>query len=365
MTDIDHVTARIVAQRLCNLLLQFPSAAVQGVQWHLLEEKYKEVYGTTLDVKRGHHDPLAAATALLWDVLRLPGQVDPENPVVALEDEVALMKCPGRMGCWPALYQVMNDVLLTSGLVKPVKDEDNVHPMHSLPLSRLEPLLVRQWRENFDDTGAEYFGSEGESQKIRGLKEVLECVLEWRKQRVHWQQEAGRSPSAIDIVLEPEIELVEGDDEDAGDYTLRCVRHDIFMSQDAILECGLRRSLRERNAAEEAIASEEMSSARYMEMSEWQSQQSQSHQAEESDEQMQDVEEEDRKEPLPKHLVVPVPAPRAAVPVREKIAGWTVPVKVVPNPVGKTASAAVAQKRSDRGAIPSGIVARFRTQFEK
>ena len=75
MTDIDYVTARIVAQRLCNLLLQFPSAAVQGVQWHLLEEKYKEVYGTTLDVKRGHNDPLAAATALLWDVLRLPGQV--------------------------------------------------------------------------------------------------------------------------------------------------------------------------------------------------------------------------------------------------------------------------------------------------
>ena len=47
---------------------QLPSAAIQRLQWHLLEEKYKEVYGMTLDVKR-HRDPLAAATTLLWDVI--------------------------------------------------------------------------------------------------------------------------------------------------------------------------------------------------------------------------------------------------------------------------------------------------------
>merc|ERR550532_464658 len=81
----------LVAQRLSDLLQSFPAAAAGGVQWQTLARKYEERHSSRLDIAAlGHSSALAAATALLWDVLRLVEREDADNPVVALDDTLAL-----------------------------------------------------------------------------------------------------------------------------------------------------------------------------------------------------------------------------------------------------------------------------------
>ncbi|CAK9069021.1 Uncharacterized protein SCF082_LOCUS34643 [Durusdinium trenchii] len=80
-----------VAQQLSDLLQCFPAAAIGGVQWKTLLQKYEERHSTRLDLNAlGHASPLAATTTLLWEVLRIVDSEDGDNPVVAVEDSVAL-----------------------------------------------------------------------------------------------------------------------------------------------------------------------------------------------------------------------------------------------------------------------------------
>jgi len=111
------VAPAVVAQRLCDLLLQFPSAALGGVQWRVLVKKYEERYSTQLKIGNlGHSSPIAAATALLWDVLRVVDTSDPDNPKLGVEDAVVLTPRPGFMGSWPSLYR--HSVLLLKAAVQ-------------------------------------------------------------------------------------------------------------------------------------------------------------------------------------------------------------------------------------------------------
>jgi len=112
-----EVSPSVVAQRLCDLLLSFPAAAAGGVQWCVLARKYEERHNTRLDIKAiGHSCPLAAATALLWDVLRLVDSEDSDNPIVAVEDAVALNPRPGALGSWPSLYKALCTIVVTHGV---------------------------------------------------------------------------------------------------------------------------------------------------------------------------------------------------------------------------------------------------------
>jgi len=102
------VAPAIVAQRLCDLLLQFPAAAFGGVQWRMLTKKYEERYSTQIKIESmGHSSPIAAATALLWDVLRVVDSSDPQNPLLGVDDAVVLSPHPGCMGSWPSLFRAL------------------------------------------------------------------------------------------------------------------------------------------------------------------------------------------------------------------------------------------------------------------
>merc|ERR1712032_1677730 len=106
-----------IAHRLCDMLLAFPASAAGGVQWQVLVRTYEERFGTRLDIAAlGHSSPVAAATALLWEVLRPVDTANAENPVLAVEDAVALTPQPGQLGRWPSIYSALREIVLTYGV---------------------------------------------------------------------------------------------------------------------------------------------------------------------------------------------------------------------------------------------------------
>ncbi|CAJ1387207.1 unnamed protein product [Effrenium voratum] len=192
-------SATTVAQQLSDLLQCFPAAAIGGVQWKTLLQKYEERYSTRLDIfSLGHETPLAASTMLLFDVLRLVNSEDGDNPIVAVEDEVALVPKPGSASSWPSLYQVLCTVVRENGTV----DEEGGQ---AILVSQLKPLLQRMWHNTFDEASFGYLTEEGSSVKMRKMKHLLQALLRWRSQRLEWN---GRSCRAMDEALRQELELV-------------------------------------------------------------------------------------------------------------------------------------------------------------
>jgi len=197
------VAASAVSQRLTDLLLQFPSAAISGVQWRVLVRKYEERHATRLDISAlGYASPLAAASTLLWDVLRLVDTEDTDNPIVAIEDSVVLTPRPGSMGSWPSLYVALCDAVQSNGQL----EEDGV--VRSLLLSQLKPLLQTRWHANFDENGLGFLSEEGSYVKMKKMKHLVQAVLRWRDQRVESQSSKGSSGTVVDKVLIPSLELV-------------------------------------------------------------------------------------------------------------------------------------------------------------
>lgn len=216
--DVPQAT---VAQRLCSLLLQFPTSSIGGVQWCVLSQKYEERYSARLDLASlGHASPLAAATTLLWDVLRVVDGTDTDNPIVAIEDGVALTAHPGSMGSWPSLYRALCKIVQTSGTLEPVQTPTE-RPARSLLLSRLKPLLQSQWHLHFDETSLSFLNEQGSSVKVKKMKHLLTAVLRWRASRVELHQSGGRKPSAIDEVTLQKLELAVSTSH--NDMVLRCV----------------------------------------------------------------------------------------------------------------------------------------------
>jgi len=195
--EMDTAAPIIVAQRMCDLLQSFPAAAMGGVQWQTLARKYEERYSSQLDIQAlGHSSPLAAATALLWEVLRIVEAVDTDNPVVAVEDSVALTPRPGLLASWPSMYQVFCELVLDRG------------GANEILLSQLKPLLQKHWHNSFDESGLSYLTEEGSSVKLKKMKHLVQGVLRWREQRSAWQTESGVRLTPLDSVLQPQLELV-------------------------------------------------------------------------------------------------------------------------------------------------------------
>lgn len=202
------VAPSVVAQRLTDLLMQFPSAAMGGIQWQVLARKYEERHATRLDLPNlGYASPLAAASTLLWDVLRLVDTEDIDNPIVAIDDSIALTPRPGSMGSWPSLYVALCESVLSSGTVQ-LEPEENAGGVRCLLLSQLKPLLQSRWHANFDENGLGFLSEEGSYVKMKKMKHLVQAVLRWRNQRVEWTQSRSATMTGADKVLIPQLELI-------------------------------------------------------------------------------------------------------------------------------------------------------------
>lgn len=205
--------AALVSQRLCDLFLQFPTAAIGGVRWKVLVKRYEDRHGKLDLAGLGHSSNIAAASALLWDVLRL-GNEDPENPVLHVEDAATLTPQPNLSGTWPSLYASLRTAVLSSGSL------DEAMGTRGLLLSQLKPLLQSHWHASFDEYGMGFFNEEGAFVKLRKMKHLVQQVLAWRSQRVAWRQARGCEATAVDEALRGEMELVAS--KSHNDLVLRC-----------------------------------------------------------------------------------------------------------------------------------------------
>jgi hypothetical protein len=218
-----------VGQELTAILLSFPACAIAGVQWHTLVQKYEERHNLRLSVRSlGHSSALAAASALLWDIVRIVN-MDLDNPVLVVEDAIALTPKPGLLGCWPSLYVSFCQIVNNYGerfLPGDVDGEDLEHRAGSvLLLSQLKPLLVRHWHANFDESSSGFVNENGNFCRFKKLKHLVQAVLRWREQRVCWCEEevaAGRkvSNSALDNAVAMRLEMVPAAKQ--SDLELRC-----------------------------------------------------------------------------------------------------------------------------------------------
>lgn len=203
-------SARDVAERLCDLLLCFPCAVCEGVQWRVLVRKYEERYSTRLDIAAlGHSTPVAAATVLLWNVLGSVDSDDEANPLLRIDDAVALIPKPGRLGCWPSLYHALHEIVRR-------------HGEKGLLLSRLKPLLLRYWHSGFDESGLGFLSSDGSTSKSRKMKHLVQDVRRWRNERMAWREARGLRPTPVDETLAPSLELSPSDSH--NDLVLRCTQ---------------------------------------------------------------------------------------------------------------------------------------------
>lgn len=212
-------TPAVVAQRMSDLILCFPSAVTGGVQWETLIRKYNERHSAKLGtVAFGHCSPLSTATALLWDVLRLVDVEDTDNPVVAVEDCVALTAKPDACATWPSLYQALCNIAIEHGAQEEAYGDKTVN---TILVSQLKPLLQRHWHSNFDEGSLSYFTDEGTPVRVKKMKHLLQALLRWREDRMAWRYGASAGTSPLDAALELELEIVPS--KKHNDLLLRCV----------------------------------------------------------------------------------------------------------------------------------------------
>jgi len=197
-----------VAHNLCRVLQSFPAAAVGGVRWDVLSRKYEERYSTCLDIAAlGHSSALAAAAALLWDGGRLVNTEDIDNPVVAVENIVALTPMPGFLACWPSLYRTFCEIVQSYGSSDDVDAKGDDESSCSLLLSKLKPLLQMHWHVDFNESGLTYFSEEGTRLTLKKMKHLVQAVLRWRNQSLNANLE-GEPCDDIMKVLTPCLEMV-------------------------------------------------------------------------------------------------------------------------------------------------------------
>jgi len=205
-----QTTPAVVSQRLCNLLLQFPAAAIGGIRWRALVKKYEERYAGRLDITAmGYSTPLSAATTLLWEVLRVVSTEDADNPLLAVDDSAALTPRPGLMGTWPSIYQTLCEVVQPADAPEEHCSKADSAASRGLLLAQLKPLLQVNWDANFDETSMGYLSEDGALVKMKKMKHLVQAVLRWRDERVEWRQRSkGGAANGVDGALRQRLELV-------------------------------------------------------------------------------------------------------------------------------------------------------------
>eukprot|EP00449_Zooxanthella_nutricula_P025792 CAMPEP_0198531188 /NCGR_PEP_ID=MMETSP1462-20131121/26794_1 /TAXON_ID=1333877 /ORGANISM="Brandtodinium nutriculum, Strain RCC3387" /LENGTH=470 /DNA_ID=CAMNT_0044261073 /DNA_START=1 /DNA_END=1409 /DNA_ORIENTATION=+ len=237
-------SAAVVSQRLCDLLLEYPMAAISGVRWTALLRSYAEVYGQSVDLfSLGYSSAAAAARGMLVDVLQCQPrehwqaseEEDSEDPLLRIDDEVALTPLPGFAGSWPSLYRTLCTIVQGCGQQEEADEPAmGVEPGTSirvLLLSQLRPLLLQgdapssqaqplrslleQLRPcskmNYaggDENGLCFRDEEGSFRRLQKMGHWVKAVLLWRDQRVQWLATCDIKPGKIDEVLCPQLQLV-------------------------------------------------------------------------------------------------------------------------------------------------------------
>lgn len=228
-------TPAVVAQRLSDLLLSFPSAVAGGVQWQTLLRKYNERHSSKLDVSAlGHSSALPAVCALLFDVVRIVDGEDTDNPVLAVEDGVAMTPHPGAAAAWPSLYQSLCKIVNEYG---PQQEGHSGCKVSSILVSQLKPLLQRHWHCSFDEGSLGYLTQEGTPVRVKKMKHLLQALLRWREERASWRASA-QVYHPLDAVLEPQLELVASTKH--NDLLLRYVQPKVatpFLWAPCLFEC--------------------------------------------------------------------------------------------------------------------------------
>jgi len=208
----------VVARRLCDLLRQFPAASSSGVEWESLARVYQQRHKAKLDVASlGYSSPMAAASALLWDVAQVVDCTDLGNPIVALEDGAALTPLPDSVGSWPSLYAALCTMVREHGSPETSASGEAV----TLLLSRVASLAQRYKLPDVAG-GMDFLTERGAVHRLEGVEQFVQALIGWRRQRVIWQCARGRRASQVVEVLRDELEL----DTSHEGIVLRCLTED-------------------------------------------------------------------------------------------------------------------------------------------
>jgi hypothetical protein len=212
MAPYQTASPALVGERLGAILKCFPAAAIGGVQWVTLVSKYEEKHCIKLDVQAlGYDSALTAASALLWDVARIADAEDTDNPVLMIEDAVALTPQPASLANWPSLYEALTNIVRNEGTLDTACDANNSSSTYTILLSQVKPKLQRHWHKNFDDCGLTYYTEEGSIMKLKKLKHLLNAVFRWRADRLALRSSTKASTSvlsAVDAAIAVDLDIV-------------------------------------------------------------------------------------------------------------------------------------------------------------
>lgn len=216
----------IVSERFCDLLLSFPSAAIGGVSWQTLVQKYEERHSVRFDpTMMGHDSTVHTAMSLLSGILRLVDISDAENPIVAAHDGVVMVPHPGALGSWPSLYQALCNAVMNHGT--PDEEPRQEGMACGLLLSQLKPLLRVHWHPGFEERCLGCLSDEGKYMRLWKLKHLVQAVIRWRELRMMWRVATGSAPSIVDEALMPTLELVQS--KQHSDLVLRCMPNGVVL----------------------------------------------------------------------------------------------------------------------------------------
>lgn len=157
---------------------------------------YKQQYGEELDYHaHGHTTAFDASTAFLWEVSRTVSRSDPSNPVLGVDDEIALTPAANKMASWPSLYRALC-------MMAARKDG-------GLPLSALPVLLRHGWHSDFDESKLYFYNDSGASERIPSLQHMVLLLIDWHDQWMRWHRSEARS-TRLEELLSTSLQLVPG-----------------------------------------------------------------------------------------------------------------------------------------------------------
>jgi|Transcript_80248 hypothetical protein len=242
-------TPAVVGERLTDVLQCFPAAAIRGVQWAVLVRKYEDKYACTLDIGAlGYDSALTAASTMLWDVVRIVQSDDKDNPVLALEDAVALTPRPAFLATWPSLYQALSEITCNNGTADKSDDASNSSNIHTLLVSQVKPLLQRHWHNGFDDCGLFYYTEEGSVVKLKKMKHLLQALFRWRADRMEFQNPSriqAAKLSGVDKVVKVQLDVAPS--KSHNDLLLRCC-HPVETAAETKMHLELQRNEAEQDS---------------------------------------------------------------------------------------------------------------------
>jgi len=200
------------------------------VRWRVLALKYEERHNARLDVQAlGFASPLEAVTSLLRDLLGFVDVREVHDPVLGLADAATLVPRHGALGCWPSLYHALCNIVTDHGAPAgpPVSQQCRTMGCRAadgqpctLLLSRVRPLLEREYQINVDESSLGFLNEDGAFVRLNKLKHLVHALLKWRDQRQAWQRSRQLEGGAMDRLLEPHLQLLASGP--GSDLVLRC-----------------------------------------------------------------------------------------------------------------------------------------------